>query len=33
MDSFNAEGRRESLKSTLLLRKAIDFVVGQSIME
>ncbi len=33
MDSFNAEGRRESLKTTLLLRKAIDFVVGQSIME
>jgi trigger factor len=33
MDSFNAEGRRESLKNTLLLRKAIDFVVGQSIME
>ena len=33
MDSFNAEGRRESLKTTLLLRKSIDFVVGQSIME
>jgi trigger factor len=33
MDSFSAEGRRESLKTTLLLRKAIDFVVGQSIME
>jgi trigger factor len=33
MDSFNAEGRRDGLKSSLLLRKAIDFVVGQAIME
>ena len=33
MDSFNAEGRRESLKSTLLLRKAVDFVTAQSLTE
>ena len=33
MESFKAAGRRESLKNTLLLRKAIDFVVGQAIME
>ncbi len=28
MDSFNAEGRREGLKSTLLLRKAMDLVTA-----
>lgn len=33
MESFNAAGRRENLKNTLLLRKAIDFIVGQAIIE
>ncbi len=33
VESFEAEGRRESLKHTLRDRKTIDFLVGQAIME
>jgi trigger factor len=33
MAAFNQEGRRESLKKSLLLRKAIDFLVGQAIID
>ncbi len=33
LESFEAEGRRESLRTTLLLRRAIDFLVDRAIME
>ncbi len=33
VDSFEQEGRKESLKHTLRDRKTIDFLVGQAIME
>ena len=33
VESFEAEGRRESLKHTLRDRKTIDFLLGQAIME
>ncbi len=33
MDTFQEEGRRDGLKSTLLARRTVDFLVTQSIME
>jgi len=33
VETFNQEGRRESLKSNLLLKKAVDFLVDQAIIE
>ncbi|MGA2586553.1 MAG: trigger factor [Candidatus Aminicenantales bacterium] len=33
IETFNQEDRRESLKTNLLLRKTIDFLVGQAILE
>lgn len=33
LDSFNAEGRREGLRSTLVLRKTVDFLVTRAIMD
>lgn len=32
-ESFAAEGRRDDLRSTLLVRKTVDFLVGQAIIE
>ncbi|MBN1938034.1 MAG: trigger factor [Candidatus Aminicenantes bacterium] len=33
MDTFREEGRRDGLKSTLLARRTVDYLVGQSIRE
>ncbi|MDD8025829.1 MAG: trigger factor [Acidobacteriota bacterium] len=33
LESFAQEGRREGLKATLILRKTVDFLVSQAIME
>ena len=33
MESFNQEGRRESLKNSLLLKKTVDFLAGQAIID
>lgn len=33
LDSFAQEGRREGLRSSLILRKTVDFLVAQAIME
>jgi len=33
IDSFNAEGRREELKDSILLKKTVDFLVKQAIIE
>jgi trigger factor len=33
LDSFAQEGRREGLRASLILRKTVDFLVGQAIME
>jgi trigger factor len=33
MEVFNAEGRREGLQASLILRKAVDFLADQAIME
>jgi len=33
METFNQEGRRESLKSSLLLKKTVDFLVKQAIID
>jgi FKBP-type peptidyl-prolyl cis-trans isomerase (trigger factor) len=33
VESFEAEGRRESLARTLRNRKTVDFLVGQAIKE
>jgi trigger factor len=33
METFNQEGRRESLKSSLLLKKTVDFLAGQAIID
>jgi trigger factor len=33
LDSFNAEGRREGLRTTLVLRKTVDFLVTRAIMD
>ncbi len=32
-DSFAQEGRREGLRASLILRKTVDFLVGQAIMD
>jgi trigger factor len=33
MDTFQEEGRREGLKSTLLARRTVDFLISRAIME
>lgn len=33
LESFGQEGRRDGLKANLVLRKTVDFLVGQAIME
>ncbi len=33
VETFNQEGRRESLQNSLLLKKTVDFLVGQAIID
>ncbi len=33
LESFAQEGRRDGLKANLVLRKTVDFLVGQAIMD